>query len=42
MEQLLDRSRITDAGRLADFLLRSIEAEPACTCALFGTARVPS
>ncbi|GHI04331.1 thioesterase [Streptomyces cellostaticus] len=33
---LLDQPRITDAGRLADFLLRSIEPELTCPYALFG------
>jgi surfactin synthase thioesterase subunit len=33
---LLDLPQITDAGRLADFLLRSIEPELTCPYALFG------
>jgi surfactin synthase thioesterase subunit len=33
---LLDQPRITDARRLADFLLRSIEPELTCPYALFG------
>ncbi|MFE1248747.1 thioesterase II family protein [Streptomyces sp. NPDC058735] len=33
---LLDQPPIPDAGRLADFLLRRIEPEPACPWALFG------
>lgn len=33
---LLDQPRITDAHRLADFLLRSIEPELTCPYALFG------
>lgn len=33
---LLDRERITDAGRLADHLLEGIEAELDCPYALFG------
>ncbi|MGV4982307.1 thioesterase II family protein [Streptomyces sp. NRAIS4] len=33
---LLDQPQFTDAGRLADHLLRDIEPEPACPYALFG------
>ncbi|MFD5634331.1 thioesterase II family protein [Streptomyces sp. NPDC127077] len=33
---LLDLPQISDAGRLADFLLRGIELEPACPYAFFG------
>jgi surfactin synthase thioesterase subunit len=33
---LLDQPQITDAGRLADFLLRSIEPELTCPYAFFG------
>ncbi|MEU9443455.1 alpha/beta fold hydrolase [Streptomyces sp. NPDC048304] len=33
---LLDLPQISDAGRLADFLLRGMEPEPTCPYALFG------